>query len=74
VIGDFAYDNLFAVKMFDNIAIVGVADGFNIDANNNVFNGVIVAYVVAAGVVVFVAPHIDFDAVLDVIFVWILLL
>ncbi len=74
MIVDFEYDNLFAVKMFDNIAIVGVADGFNIDANNNIFNAVIVAYVVSAGAVVVVVPHVDFDAVLDVIFVLILLL
>ncbi len=60
--------------MFDNIAIVGVGYGFNIDANNSVFNAVIVAYVVAAGAVVVVVPHVDFDGVLDVIFVWILLL
>ncbi len=61
--------------MFDNIAIVSVGYGFNIDGNNNVFNAVIVAYVVAAGaVVVVVVSHVDFDTVLDVIFVLILLL
>ncbi len=61
--------------MFENFAIVGAGYGFNIDANNNIFNGVIVACVVAAGaVVVVVVSHVDFDAVLDVIFVWILLL